>query len=401
MSTNRYLQAARRIPPGETRTFLELAALAGRPGAARAAGRALAACDGRGDVPWHRVVAADGSLAKDTARARRQLTWLRQEGGRPREGESVIEWALRRRVHLVGHLPSRQFVPVDDLEGLPWKAHQVEAIRDEATALSRGLLPRDRPPYPDSCSMVRRRRTDGVRRATPSMASRLAGIDWSLAREALARTGVFHHAGLLSGLECDAVLTSWDRPARFERSIAMGPKGYGIGSYRYFREPLPSPLGALRRRLYRELRPLADDLRPRPPGEPGFPATLSAFWEQCREAGQERASSILIRYGTGGINHPHRDLYGREWFPLQALVVLSRRGRDFEGGEFALLEEGRGGEETWRVVPADLGDLVIFGSRHRWETAGRRRRKVPLRHAMRIIRRGERFGAGIVLNLAQ
>ncbi len=62
MTSNRYLEAVRRIPKGETRTFLEVAAMAGRPGAARAAGRALAECPVASSVPWHRVVASDGTL---------------------------------------------------------------------------------------------------------------------------------------------------------------------------------------------------------------------------------------------------------------------------------------------------------------------------------------------------
>jgi methylated-DNA-[protein]-cysteine S-methyltransferase len=54
--------ALRRIPFGETRTYSEVAALAGRPGAARAAGRANAANRLPLVVPCHRVVGADGSL---------------------------------------------------------------------------------------------------------------------------------------------------------------------------------------------------------------------------------------------------------------------------------------------------------------------------------------------------
>ena len=45
------------------------------PGAPRAAGRALASCDDP-DVPWHRIVRADGSLAKGT----RQRRLLEAEG---------------------------------------------------------------------------------------------------------------------------------------------------------------------------------------------------------------------------------------------------------------------------------------------------------------------------------
>ena len=55
-------QALRRIPVGETRTYAELAAMAGHPGAARAAGRACAVNPVSLAVPCHRALGADGAL---------------------------------------------------------------------------------------------------------------------------------------------------------------------------------------------------------------------------------------------------------------------------------------------------------------------------------------------------
>lgn len=57
----RVYQAVRSVPPGETVTYGEVAALIGSPGAARAVGGALARCPLFPAVPCHRVVrAADG-----------------------------------------------------------------------------------------------------------------------------------------------------------------------------------------------------------------------------------------------------------------------------------------------------------------------------------------------------
>ena len=54
--------AARQIPYGETVSYGELAAMAGHPGAARAAGNAMARCPFSPVVPCHRVIHADGSI---------------------------------------------------------------------------------------------------------------------------------------------------------------------------------------------------------------------------------------------------------------------------------------------------------------------------------------------------
>ena len=51
-----------RIPPGETRTYGEIAERIGQPGAARAVGRACATTQAAGVIPGHRAVGASGSL---------------------------------------------------------------------------------------------------------------------------------------------------------------------------------------------------------------------------------------------------------------------------------------------------------------------------------------------------
>jgi methylated-DNA-protein-cysteine methyltransferase related protein len=64
------LQRVRDIPPGFVRAYGDVS-----PGAPRRAGAILHACDDP-TVPWHRVVRADGSLAKGA----RQRALLEAEG---------------------------------------------------------------------------------------------------------------------------------------------------------------------------------------------------------------------------------------------------------------------------------------------------------------------------------
>jgi methylated-DNA-protein-cysteine methyltransferase-like protein len=52
------LRRVRAIPPGFVRTYGDVS-----PGAPRLAGHVLSSIDA-GEAPWHRVVRADGSLAK-------------------------------------------------------------------------------------------------------------------------------------------------------------------------------------------------------------------------------------------------------------------------------------------------------------------------------------------------
>src|SRR4030042_1625632 len=75
-------EATRDIPHGQTISYGGLAARAGRPGAARAVGQAMARNRWPIVVPCHRVVAGDGSLGGYGGRPDMKERLLRLERGR-------------------------------------------------------------------------------------------------------------------------------------------------------------------------------------------------------------------------------------------------------------------------------------------------------------------------------
>src|SRR5690606_398268 len=89
------------------------------------------------------------------------------------------------------------------------------------------------------------------------------------------------------------------------------------------------------------------------------------FIAECRAAGQTRPTPLLLRYGPGDYNCLHQDLYGELVFPLQITVLLTRPGRDHEGGEFVLTEQRPRMQSRVQVVDLAAGDAVIFAVRHR------------------------------------
>lgn len=389
---NRYLEATKTIPAGQTRSYAEVASLAARPGAARSAGRALLECPVRSRVPWHRVTAADGSLSRDAQRAEFQLAKLRREGARPRDGESVRAWAARVGAELVGKLPERVFacpsLPLVD----GWGALRVEPLTDVPTARARGFRALNDLPIEWEPPEL------GGAPAKPatSLSRRLRDLPWSVGLDELERDGATVFRGALAPWDAHRLLVLGQDPTRFERTINMAPRGYGVGGYHYWKEPGPDAVRALRSALWRELRGSAVDAYGL-----DLPATLAEFHERCRAAGQRRGSSILLHYGPGGINHAHRDVYGAQAFPYQALVVLSRRGRDFRGGELLLYDERADGPDDRRSVEVSLGDLVVFASSHRYARRAGRRRRIPMRHGMSAVTRGHRSALGVVVNLAE
>ncbi|RJS15427.1 hypothetical protein DRW03_33470 [Corallococcus sp. H22C18031201] len=74
-------RAVRAIPRGQVRTYAQVALYSGKPGAARAVGREMRMLPpelAKKDVPWWRVVRADGTLASPVGD--RQASLLRAEG---------------------------------------------------------------------------------------------------------------------------------------------------------------------------------------------------------------------------------------------------------------------------------------------------------------------------------
>ncbi|WP_137168577.1 MGMT family protein [Salinimonas lutimaris] len=83
-NSNRYTQiyaVVTLIPTGQVASYGQIADLAGLPGRARLAGKALKDSTGH-DLPWHRVVRADGTLAfpAGSEKAREQREKLLSEG---------------------------------------------------------------------------------------------------------------------------------------------------------------------------------------------------------------------------------------------------------------------------------------------------------------------------------
>ena len=75
------MMAVRRIPPGRVATYGDVAAMAGRPRAARAVGNLMRASPGAAvGIPAHRVIAAGGRLGGYGGNVALKQALLRAEG---------------------------------------------------------------------------------------------------------------------------------------------------------------------------------------------------------------------------------------------------------------------------------------------------------------------------------
>ena len=205
-------------------------------------------------------------------------------------------------------------------------------------------------------------------------------------------------APLLDEEACERIATSYADDRLFRKRVDMDRHRFGSGTYAYYDEPLPRPVQLLRERLYDGLVPIANDMTERLGHAGHFPPDLHAYRRRCAQAGQSQPTPLVLRYVAGGYNRLHRDLYGELVFPLQATIMLSRPGKDFEGGEFLLVENRPRQQSIGTAVRLRQGQAVIFPVAERPVEGTRSILRAQMRHGVSRITRGERYTLGIIFH---
>lgn len=202
---------------------------------------------------------------------------------------------------------------------------------------------------------------------------------------------------LLDAETCAAMRAGWAERDRFRSEVVMARHGFGRGAYRYYDDPLPDAVAALRAALYPPLARIAnrwaDAL-----GTAPYPEDHADFLARCHEAGQVRPTPLLLRYEAGDWNALHQDIYGPHVFPLQVAILLSAPGRDFGGGEFILTEQRPRQQSRAEVVPLREGDAVVFPVRERPVRGTRGWHRRGVRHGVSRVRSGLRFTLGLIFH---
>jgi len=185
-----------------------------------------------------------------------------------------------------------------------------------------------------------------------------------------------------------AHLLRYAREASFTDVTHLDGEGGICGRYEFCKQT-PQAVEALRRALYKRIVDVCPDI-----GK-AHGQDLESLEKRSRAAGQKRSANIFLAYGEGGFNLAHQDPYGTVFFPYQAMLMLSRRGKDFNGGEFFVKNATTGKREQ---VPADEGDVTLFAAnKHAVNGTDFKHGVLPLKRAS--TGRCERFSVGIVFNL--
>jgi uncharacterized protein len=239
---------------------------------------------------------------------------------------------------------------------------------------------------------------------TFAVQERVDALDWKAAEDSLSDRGYTVTAPLLTVEECAELISLYDDEKRFRSHIIMERYRFGVGDYKYFENPLPQVITGLRTAAYPYLAKIANHWA-MALGERGahalFPQKHADFLNICHKAGQKKPTPLMLHYEAGGYNCLHQDLYGEVSFPLQMVFLLGQEGRDWEGGEFILVEQQPRAQSKAEVVRANQGQAIIFTTRYRPVKGARGYYRVNLRHGVGRVHRGTRYSLGIIYHDAK
>jgi len=236
----------------------------------------------------------------------------------------------------------------------------------------------------------------------PNIQKRIGSLNWDEAEESLSACGYAVTDPILSSEECASIVSLYNQPARFRSHVIMERHRFGVGDYKYFANPLPDLVENIRTAAYPHLAKVANEwAKAFGDKKPPFPADHAAFLKLCHKAGQTKPTPLMLHYEAGGCNCLHQDLYGEIAFPLQMVFLLGQPGRDWEGGEFLLVEQQPRAQSKGEVVSATQGQAIIFTTRYRPVKGSRGYYRVNLRHGVSRVHSGTRYTLGIIFHDAK
>src|SRR5437667_10879336 len=213
--------------------------------------------------------------------------------------------------------------------------------------------------------------------------NKVDSLDWRAIASQLSSSGFAETGELLNAAECDSLTSLSSKEEAFRSHVIMERYRFGKGDYKYFRYPLPEVVEELRTATYPHLAKIANRWSSELGStEKPFPLDHREFLDRCHRAGQKQPTPLVLHYEAGGYNCLHQDLYGEIAFPMQLVVMLGQQGRDWDGGEFVLVEHVPRAQSRVHVLTAEQGHGIVFTTRYRPAKGVRGFFRVALRHGV-------------------
>ena len=140
--------------------------------------------------------------------------------------------------------------------------------------------------------------------------SKIASQNWESITESMHENGFAIIPNILNNEQCEDLKFNYDNPALYRKTVIMERYRFGLGEYKYFDYPLPDLVQNIRNSIYLKLAPIANSWMKALNISTIFPQKHEELLQQCHDNNQLKATVLILKYGTGGFNTLHQDLYG-------------------------------------------------------------------------------------------
>lgn len=232
------------------------------------------------------------------------------------------------------------------------------------------------------------------------MEKRIRELDWQEIASSMHEKGYALIPGVLNPGQCGQLISLYDNHTGFRKTVNMERYRFGRGEYKYFDYPLPATLQVLREQVYPYLVPVANKWMQVLKIDNSYPDALKELHALCHKEKQALPTPLILKYGKGGYNTLHQDLYGTVYFPFQLVLFLNEAGVDYTGGEFVLLEQVPRAQSRPIVLSPERGDMLIFTTNFRPVKGKRGYYRANMKHGVCEVHSGQRHTAGIIFHEA-
>lgn len=227
---------------------------------------------------------------------------------------------------------------------------------------------------------------------------KMAAIDWRSVAAGMNENGYAIVPALLSSQQCEELINGYDDPKAYRKTVVMERYRFGAGTYKYFDYPLPEIIQTIREDVYAGLAPIANTWMHVLNIDETYPGTLHELQALCHANKQLKPTVLILKYGKGGFNTLHQDLYGDIFFPLQAVLFLNEPETDYTGGEFVLMQQVPRAQSKAMVLKPGKGDMLIFTTNFRPVKGSRGYYRANMKHGVSELHDGERHTLGVIFH---
>jgi uncharacterized protein len=227
---------------------------------------------------------------------------------------------------------------------------------------------------------------------------RLEAINWQSIVRSMDEKGYAQVPRVLTSAECSNLVKSYGDSNLYRKTITMERYRFGLGEYKYFNYPLPPLIQNIRESVYPKLAPIANGWMEMLSVDKRFPDTLTELQAFCHQHSQDKPTVLILKYGEGGHNTLHQDLYGEVFFPIQLVLFLNQPGEDYTGGEFVMTQQTPRAQSKAIVLKPEKGDMLLFTTNFKPMKGSKGYYRVNMKHGVSEVHSGQRHTLGIIFH---